>query len=57
MFCPPEHISRSPEHIRSAQCKLREGEGSSLMGKEMLPLRCAQGFGSRAQHDNTGFGR
>jgi hypothetical protein len=35
-----------PEHIRSAQCKLREG--SLAMGKEML--RCAQ-------HDSTDFGR
>ncbi len=44
MFC-------HPEHIRSAQCKLREG--SIAVGTEMLPLRFAQGFGSRAQHDNT----
>jgi hypothetical protein len=27
------------------------------MGSQMLPLRFAQGFGSLAQHDNTGFGR
>ena len=48
MFC-------HPEHIRSAQCKLREG--SLPMGTEMLLLRCAQGFGSHAQHDSTDFGR
>ncbi len=43
----------TPPHIRSAQCKLRVG--SVGMGTEMLPLRFAQGFGSRAQHDKTGF--
>jgi hypothetical protein len=25
------------------------------MGTEMLPLRCAQGFGSLAQHDRSGL--
>ncbi len=29
-------------------------EGSSAMATEMLPLRFAQGFSSRAQHDNGG---
>jgi hypothetical protein len=28
--------------------------GSGSMGTEMLPLRCAQGFGSCAQHDIPG---
>ena len=44
-----------PEHIRFAQGKLREGSVSS--GVEMLPLRCAQGFGSRAQQDNDPLSR
>ena len=34
-----------------------EGEASASSEPEMLPLRCAQGFGSRAQHDRAGLGR
>jgi hypothetical protein len=35
---------------------LNEAKGLS-MGREMLPLRFAQGFGSHAQDDNSGVGR
>jgi len=43
----PPRMSRSPEPFASLKGKLREGEGSGLMGTEML--RCAQ-------HDTPGFG-
>ncbi len=53
--CHPEPFPfaslRASAHC--AQGKLREGSGS--MDREMLPLRFAQGFGSLAQHDMTGF--
>ncbi len=39
-----------PEPCRERQ--RRSSEGSLAMGTEMLPLRFAQGFGSRAQHDS-----
>ncbi len=40
------------------QCVVTLSAAKGLsMGSEMLPLRCAQGFGSLAQHDNAGFGR
>jgi len=38
------------------RCHPERSEGSLSMGREMLPLRYAQGFGSYAQHDRTGFG-
>jgi hypothetical protein len=44
----PLRRSRSPEPFASLKGKLREGEGSGLMGTEML--RCAQ-------HDSSCFGR
>jgi len=34
-------------------CHPERSEGSLSMGREMLPLRYAQGFGSLAQHDRT----
>jgi hypothetical protein len=34
-------------------CHPERSERSVPQGTEMLPLRCAQGFGSRAQHDKT----
>src|SRR5713226_8655909 len=36
-------------------CHPERSEGSVSMGTEMLPLHYAQGFGSCAQHDITGF--
>ncbi len=54
MVTPPRR-SRSPEPFASLKGKLCEGEGSDSPGTEILPLRCAQGFGSRAQDDMRGW--
>ncbi len=48
-------MSRSPEPFASLKGKLREEEGSDWLGTEILPLRCAQGCGSRAQDDMRGW--
>ena len=52
----PKRINRScrqgyPEHSECAQGNLREA--SLRPSRQMLPLRCAQGFGSRAQQDRV----
>src|SRR5260370_34497445 len=44
-FCHPEPFASLKGNLR---------EGSVSMGREILPLRCAQGFGSCAQDDRTG---
>jgi hypothetical protein len=38
-----------------ACCHPERSEGSVSLGREILPLRYAQGFGSCAQDDRTGF--
>jgi len=47
---------RQPERDRKVQpCHPSLRSGSDSLGKEILPLRCAQGFGSRAQDDMVGW--
>ena len=47
-------LARGEEMLRCAQHDTRGGSMALGGGSEMLPLRFAQGFGSRAQQDTRG---